>query len=234
VQSPDLIAIADASLLEDPLVRPLEGLLSSGTILVNATQSMDSIAAQRAYVHDFTGLALHHTDSASALSVALGVGAARLAGLDRPFIERAVLDELHQLKLDAARIEKNLELARACFDELPASATQPRVLPSVHAEITSVITPVYKGSWTGTASVASSPNTALRKTGDWRVMRPLIDADRCTRCWVCFVNCPDGAITLGPSDLPWIDYGVCKGCLICAEECPIDAIATVREAHYEA
>jgi pyruvate ferredoxin oxidoreductase gamma subunit len=154
VQSPDLIAIADASLLEDPLIRPLQGLSPRGTILVNATRSIDSTAAPTVYVHDFTSLSLRYTDSASALSVALGVGAARLAGLERPFIERAVLDELQQLKLDAVRIEKNLELARACFDELPASATHSRVPPTVPAEITTVITPVYEDSCAGTASVA--------------------------------------------------------------------------------
>jgi 2-oxoacid:acceptor oxidoreductase delta subunit (pyruvate/2-ketoisovalerate family) len=60
-------------------------------------------------------------------------------------------------------------------------------------------------------------------------MRPVIDLERCTHCWICFVHCPDGAIALAAGDEPQVDYGVCKGCLICAEECPIDAISTTRE-----
>jgi pyruvate ferredoxin oxidoreductase gamma subunit len=74
------------------------------------------------------------------------------------------------------------------------------------------------------------PNTPLRKTGDWRVMRPVIDLSRCTRCWICFVNCPDGAIALTAENVPQIDYSVCKGCMLCAEECPIHVIESVREA----
>jgi 2-oxoacid:acceptor oxidoreductase delta subunit (pyruvate/2-ketoisovalerate family) len=60
-------------------------------------------------------------------------------------------------------------------------------------------------------------------------MRPVIDPERCTHCWICFVHCPDGAIALDVADAPQIDYSVCKGCLICFEECPIRAIETIRE-----
>jgi pyruvate ferredoxin oxidoreductase gamma subunit len=233
VTSPDLVVVADASLLSDPLVKPLYGLASTGAVLINASGSPDLPPVPEKHVHDFTESALRHVGSASALSVALGAAAARLAGLESQFVEQALLEELRQLKLDDRRIEKNLTLARACFDEV-----QPRPKAGSQSEAARepirLVTPVYEGPWAGTASVATSPNTALRKTGDWRVMRPLIDAERCTHCWICFVNCPDGAVALDSSALPQIDYGVCKGCLICAEECPVDAITTTREAHYDA
>jgi pyruvate ferredoxin oxidoreductase gamma subunit len=230
ITSPDLVVVADASLLADPLVRPLHGLASTGAVLINAPELPELKAPFDKHIHDFTGLALRHAGSASALSVALGAGAARLAGLEFQFVEQALREELKQLKLDDPRIEKNRTLARACFDEVQPSTIAHSPGPAA-SETIRLVTPVYEGPWAGTASVASSPNTALRKTGDWRVMRPLIDADRCTHCWICFVNCPDGAVALDPSGLPRIDYGVCKGCLICAEECPVDAVTTVREAH---
>jgi pyruvate ferredoxin oxidoreductase gamma subunit len=78
--------------------------------------------------------------------------------------------------------------------------------------------------------VLAPANTPLRKTGNWRVWRPVIDLSRCTRCWLCFVSCPDGAIALNEQDYPHIDYDVCKGCLICVEECPTQTIHRVREA----
>jgi pyruvate ferredoxin oxidoreductase gamma subunit len=230
VASPDLVAIADASLLDDPLVSPFQGLPDNGSVLINSSRPPELSAA---VALDFTGLALSHTGSTFALSVALGAGAAKLAGLDMRFVERAVREELQSLRLDERRIENNVDLARACFGAVsaPGGALHERTGRAQTAAPTEIqlIMPAYDGGWAGTASVASSPNTPTRKTGDWRVRRPVIDLERCTHCWICFANCPDGAITLGAADTPQIDYGVCKGSLICAEECPIDAIETPRE-----
>jgi pyruvate ferredoxin oxidoreductase gamma subunit len=225
VVSPDLIVIADASLLDDPIVRPLNGLLAAGSVLVNSSRAIESAVA-----FDFTTFALNHTGSTSALSVALGAGAAKLAGLDLEFVKQAIREELEGLRLGDARLERNIDLARACFDAVPELKAIPRFSTPQTATEIHVVTPAYDGAWTGCPSVAAAPNTPLRKTGEWRVMRPVINAERCTDCWICFLNCPDGAIGLGPGDVPHIDYAVCKGCLICAEECPIKAIETVREA----
>ena len=83
-------------------------------------------------------------------------------------------------------------------------------------------------------------NSVARRTGDWRVFKPVIDQDRCTRCLICWMYCPDGVI--GIIDKPYktssgrvwsfslyIDYDYCKGCGICAEECPLKAIELVEE-----
>jgi pyruvate ferredoxin oxidoreductase gamma subunit len=227
VSSPDLVVVADASLLDDPMVRPLSGLVSNGTVLINAARPPEGIEA--AVTCDFTGMALDHTGSIAALSVALGAASAKLAGLEEKWVEQAVLDELSEIKLDASRLEKNVNLARACFAHVQPQFVPSSRISSVPPEVR-VITPAYEGAWAGSPTVVSEPNTPLRKTGDWRVMRPSINLDRCTHCWICFLNCPDGAITLGAADTPQIDYGVCKGCLLCAEECPISAIEINREA----
>lgn len=226
VTAPDLVGIADASLIDDPLVRPLQGLSPTGLVLLNSTSAPE---LSEAVVGDFTGLALSHVGSTSALSVALGSAAAKLANLELRFVEEAVIRELAQLKLDDARLEKNLNLARTCFSAVSAPVNFRRSDLKQSSLEVRVVMPAYDGPWAGTASVAAAPNTLLRKTGDWRVMRPVIDLDHCTHCWICFVNCPDGAITLNTAGAPQIDYGVCKGCLICAEECPIDAIGSMRE-----
>ena len=228
IYSPDLVVIADASLLDDPMVRPLQGVSKDGMVLINAG-SVSGVTVPFT-LFDFTGLALHYTGSTSALSVALGAAGARLAGLGIAAVEQATSEELGALMLDAAQIDKNLKLARASFEAMkyplaPASMSR----DGISAGTLRVVDLSYDGPWLGTASVAGAPNTALRKTGDWRVMRPVIHRERCTHCWICFVNCPDGAITLAEGDVPEIDYGVCKGCLICAEECPVDAIESVRE-----
>jgi len=72
------------------------------------------------------------------------------------------------------------------------------------------------------------------RTGSWRVLRPVIDLDKCipakrnkAACFNCWLYCPDGVIT--KTIPPTIDYEYCKGCEICAEECPADAITMVEE-----
>jgi pyruvate ferredoxin oxidoreductase gamma subunit len=78
-------------------------------------------------------------------------------------------------------------------------------------------------------SLRTAATSALRTTDGWRVNRPVIERERCTRCFLCFVLCPEGAIRLDAADYPVVDYDHCKGCLVCATECPPHAIAEVRE-----
>ncbi len=72
-------------------------------------------------------------------------------------------------------------------------------------------------------------DTTYNKTGLWRVMRPVIDLERCTRCLICWKFCPDAAIEIR-QEAPHIQYDYCKGCGVCAEECPQGCISFEREA----
>jgi len=65
---------------------------------------------------------------------------------------------------------------------------------------------------------------AAGKTGAWRVFKPVVDKEKCSRCGLCELYCPDNAIN---ADLD-IDLDFCKGCGICANECPKKAIAMVK------
>ncbi len=73
---------------------------------------------------------------------------------------------------------------------------------------------------------------SLGKTGDWRVSRPVMpeDIEQCSRCCMCWMMCPEGAISLDEDDTPYIDYEYCKGCLICVEVCPKKCIQESRES----
>lgn len=64
-------------------------------------------------------------------------------------------------------------------------------------------------------------------TGFWRSVKPVIDHEKCTRCALCWLYCPDAAIT--KNEKYEINYKYCKGCLICVEECPVKAIDTEEE-----
>lgn len=63
-------------------------------------------------------------------------------------------------------------------------------------------------------------------TGSWRVQRPVVDAQLCTKCQFCWVYCPEAVIDRYEII---IDYRYCKGCGVCATECPTGAISMEKE-----
>lgn len=72
-------------------------------------------------------------------------------------------------------------------------------------------------------------------TGSWRVLRPIINHEKCIpvkakkmSCFNCWLYCPDCVVS--KTIPPTIDLEYCKGCGICAEECPAKAIEMVDEA----
>ncbi|RLF67142.1 MAG: ferredoxin [Thermoplasmata archaeon] len=66
------------------------------------------------------------------------------------------------------------------------------------------------------------------KTGSWRIFAPEINYEKCVKCHICVVVCPEASILL-EDDRPKIDYDYCKGCGVCARECPVGAITMRRE-----
>ncbi len=67
-----------------------------------------------------------------------------------------------------------------------------------------------------------------RHTGSWSIFRPSIDMDKCTKCGLCVIYCPEASIEMKDERVE-VDYDYCKGCGICGNECPADAITMVRE-----
>ncbi|MCD6409493.1 MAG: 4Fe-4S binding protein [Candidatus Verstraetearchaeota archaeon] len=65
--------------------------------------------------------------------------------------------------------------------------------------------------------------------GAWRTFRPVVDHEKCTRCGLCWIYCPDAAMQPREDGYyePNLDY--CKGCGICANSCPVGAIEMVSE-----
>lgn len=81
------------------------------------------------------------------------------------------------------------------------------------------------------------------KTGDWKFMKPEVDASKCIGCGTCVAHCPEAVIELierqnvktlaslelqrsgsKRQKLAEIDQEYCKGCGVCAQVCPLRAI----------
>ena len=69
------------------------------------------------------------------------------------------------------------------------------------------------------------------KTGDWRFMKPEVDASKCIGCGSCIEHCPEAVMELKSRKIKdknkkiiEIDYEYCKGCGVCATVCPVKAI----------
>lgn len=234
ISAPDLVAVADDTLLDDPAVRPLAGLPPSGMLIVATSHAADEVRQHVGHpgpvlARDFLALALEHVGSAAGVSAALAAAACAAIGLPADAVDAALREELEAIGLSPPAIEANLGLAARARAGLAPGALSRGASPPARSGV-AVVDVGYAPPRVGTPSVTAEPNTPLRKTGNWRVYRPVIDLARCTRCWVCFVRCPEGAIELEAEDWPRVDYEVCKGCLICVEECPPRCIERVRES----
>ena len=71
-------------------------------------------------------------------------------------------------------------------------------------------------------------------TSNWRIVRPVIDHEKCTRCFTCYIACPDSCWSFNEQEekMEW-NWKFCKGCQICINECPADALKAVPELDFE-
>jgi len=67
------------------------------------------------------------------------------------------------------------------------------------------------------------------RTGLWRVFKPIINTNKCKKCFICWLVCPEESIEEGKDGYPEIDYTYCKGCGVCSDNCPTGAISLVKE-----
>lgn len=226
--SPDVIAVMDDSLLSDPVANPYAGLRKGGLAIVNTTKPESEVNGGRKDIMvltlDLTKQALD-TLGKAILSAGIAAAVARATGIKAEAFMSGLVDELKEVGLSEGLITKNVTLATVVYDQVKPVELHTEELPA-KAELVPLAV-VVTGD--GTEDVVDTGNSAARKTGNWRITRPVIDYEKCTDCMICYAYCPESAMSVGEDGRVTIDYDNCKGCMICQVECPLRAIGEGKE-----
>jgi 2-oxoacid:acceptor oxidoreductase delta subunit (pyruvate/2-ketoisovalerate family) len=82
----------------------------------------------------------------------------------------------------------------------------------------------------GAGGVVLRDDAEQPHTGSWRTgLKPDVNLDLCVDCLLCWLYCPDAAVTLDGTAFTGFDLDYCKGCELCAAVCPTGAIEMVAE-----
>jgi len=232
---PDLIIVADDTLVPVPTAGVLAGADAHSVLLINSHETTDTWRHRLNYpgpivVLPATEEVADRAEMPFVGAVCAGAAAALLGVLDEAMLLQAIERELGHL--GSATVNKNRERSLHAYQAMQSQSVRVSEgeignaeawfapewidLPFEEARIAA---PIIHGAATSEAS----------KTGLWRTMRPVIDYQRCNKCWwVCSTFCPDGAINV-EEGRPVIDYDHCKGCLVCVAQCPPHAIEAIPE-----
>jgi len=228
IRHPDLVIVADDSLIAVPAAGVLNGVTGQTVLLILSSTGAE-VWRQRL---NFPGriLVLPPLPEGHAASPLCAGAAARLtAAITETNLQLAIHQEL--AGLPEAIIQRNIEEAMQAYAGLAAQAGiagEGELIPSEGHEVPDWIDLALETA--SAPAIHGGLTSLLAKTGLWRTLKPIIDYDRCNRCWwVCSEFCPDGAIAVEKDGTPRIDYDHCKGCMICVAQCPPHAIAAVPE-----
>lgn len=241
ITRPDLVVVADDTLVPIPAAGVLQGVTARTVLLINSLETAESWTARL----NFKGPVLvlpakaEVADRAELPFVgAMCAGAAaRLAGvIRRESLEAALREELAPLGEEI--VVKNVEHARWAFDAMQRHdglVTEAPELSVAQTPRPGLISLPFEEARVAAPEVFAAATSVEVKTGLWRTMRPVIDYGLCNRCnWVCSTLCPDSAIRVLADGRPEIDYDHCKGCLICVAVCPPHAIRAIPEQDAQA
>jgi len=232
ITEPDVVLVMDETLLDDIQAHSLSGLSEGCVVFVNTihtppeTKNKYKIPAQ-VITLDLTNIALDILKKPVLSALAGGV-AAKIAHLKEDSLRKAVEKETAEIITDKSFILKNIEAAIHCFQTIRPLTIRTR---DVAGKSSPVLTVPFEPALISSPAINVIQNSPLRKTGNWRVFKPVWNHDICTKCMICVARCPDGCIAVNKDGYPVTDYDNCKGCMICVEECPAKAIERARESH---
>jgi len=230
IRRPDLVVVADDTLVPVPAAGVLAGLDAHSVLLLRSREDAATWQTRlntpaRILILPVTEELTDRADQPYVGATCAGAAARLLGVVSRDALVQALHSELEAFA--AQVVQRNLDKALAAYELMAgnAGAAVPHAEPDagdyqapgwieLPFEEARLSAPVIHGALTSLAA----------HTGLWRTLRPVIDHERCNRCWwICSSLCPDGAIRVDDGR-PQIDYDHCKGCMVCVAVCPPHAI----------
>jgi pyruvate ferredoxin oxidoreductase gamma subunit len=236
IARPDLVVVADDTLMPVAAAGVLQGVRSGTVLLINSAEPAATWRERLQLECLVLTLPVGGETADRArmpyVGAACAGAAARLLGaVGRESLERAIAAEL--AAHGAEVVARNVEHALAAFDALAAQAgrvTEGGTIGAAGYARPQWIDLGADSAETAAPDIFAAGTSVNAATGLWRVLRPVIDYEHCNRCsWICGTFCPDSAIAIDADRTPRIDYGHCKGCLVCMAVCPPHAIRAIAE-----
>lgn len=234
IQSPDLVLVADETIVPLAAAGVLAGLDADSLLVISGEARETAWRETLNLPGRVIVLPLPEGEDVTErrhVGVRLAAAAARLTGaVSLSAVEKAIARELEEFGPDT--VAENQNHARAAWDLAAADEGV------VHERAGPTASDYARPQWIDldaedaghAAPIVHAGATSVEvRTGLWRVVRPVIDTTHCTKCRICVAACPDGAIGLGAEGWPDIDLDHCKGCMVCVAQCPTHTIAAVTE-----
>jgi pyruvate ferredoxin oxidoreductase gamma subunit len=236
IDRPDLVIVADDSLVAIPAAGVLAGADKHTVLLILSNEDATTWHNRL----NFPGqvLILPETEEIEDPlerrygGASCAGAAARMVGvISKQSLELAIQDEIATHGTEV--VEKNLRKAIEAFEAI--ADYDGLVKPGSEVSAEGYQSPrwtelPFEDARLSAPDIFAGATSMQVNTGLWRTMRPIIEYDRCSRCWwVCSTFCPDGAINVLESGKPQIDYDHCKGCMVCVAQCPPHAIVAIPE-----
>lgn len=237
IEKPDIVVVLDASLID--LVDVCVGLKPGGTLVANIPQS--KIEKLRNYQDQFNlavvdatrvaietiGVVITNTAIIGALLKASNVTA--IESLQPPLEQR--FGRLATKNMAALKMayEETLVMKASRGAESKAPVTDGRT-GSYEELLKSEALLAWSNLQVG-CDIDKPGSSEEFHTGNWRTTgRPVTDKEKCIKCGICWLLCPDNAYVITPEGYYDWDKRYCKGCGVCVAECLKKAIEMKEEA----
>lgn len=244
INNPDLVVVADDTLLNIKAAGVLAGLKKHTQLIIHSNDSAEQWQNRLALQNPVTILPTHKKSSDisdeavidfSFISTRCAAAAAKFVSvINEGVLLEAIEIELSNLSSDIRK--NNCEVAHQTLNELTVEEVHRLTIASnstTESEPSPNWVDLKLENSLDTTPAIHEPLTSVKiNTGLWRTLRPVIDYEQCNHCWwVCSTLCPDSAIAV-KDNTPDIDYDHCKGCLLCVAHCPPKAIHAKPEISF--
>src|SRR4030095_10395093 len=223
IEQPNLIVVMDDSLLKEAGGQVFHGVHDDTPIIVNvepAEFEVDVAVYPKArYVaFNLTEIARRLIGKDLVSVTAAAVAAKSVPEIKLAALEQAVVEEITEFGLPPEVVGKNAAAARDAYEHAPVMDLTSRSVTGFACDRLSAPTPYLISPRFAGPTIRHRGSAALRQTGNWRTERPVIELEKCKRCFLCYLYCPEAAMRLETDNFPHVDYEHCTGCMICYEE----------------